>query len=77
MEKIPEGSTTGNYRGRKYSVHKSSHNAGRSCKIFAEQLGGPDFISLNFYRTEKADLLKPCEMPEQKVLDFLSEVEIF
>ncbi len=75
IDAVPEGSSTGVFRGGSWSVRKTTHNNGRSTKIYAEELGGKDFISLNFYRTEKADLLKPCEMPEQKVIEFLREVE--
>lgn len=55
---------------------KSVHNLGKSVKIYAEELGGEDFISLNFYQTDRSDILKPCEMPEEKVLQFLRELEI-
>ncbi len=75
IARVPEGSSYGVYRGRKYALSKRSHNGGRSCKIYAEQLGGSDFISLNFYQTQGGDLIKPCEMPEQKVVDFLREVD--
>ena len=34
------------------------------------------FISLNFYQTQKEDLLKPCEMPAEKVVRFLRGVEV-
>ena len=76
IDRVPEGTTTGEFRGARWNITRTSHNDGRSCKIYAEELGGNDFISLNFYRTENADLLKPCEMPEQKVVEFLSEVEL-
>jgi hypothetical protein len=72
---IPEGSSRARFRDEPYAVSKNTHNNGRSCKIYAEELGGNDFISLNFYHTEKADLLKPCEMPEQKVVEFLCGME--
>ncbi len=76
IEKIPPGYSVGIYNGHKYGISKSVHNDGKSYKIFAEELGGKDFISLNFYRTKNNDLLKPCEMPVQKVIHFLQNVEM-
>jgi hypothetical protein len=35
-------------------------------------LGGTDFISFNFYLTNAGENFKPCEMPEEKVLEFLN-----
>jgi len=75
ISRFVEGTSTGLYRGKKYAICKRSHNGGRSCKIYAEELGGSDFISLNFYQTKRGDLIKPCEMPEEKVIDFLREVD--
>jgi hypothetical protein len=39
-------------------------------------LSGNDYISFNYYRTQKGGLIKTCEMPEQKVLDFLAEMTL-
>ena len=73
---VPLGYSICKFRGKKYGVTKSVHNLGKSVKIYAEELGGEDFISLNFYQTDRSDILKPCEMPEEKVLQFLRELEI-
>lgn len=71
---LPEGYSEGIYQGRRYGISKTTFNQGKSSKVFAEELGGTDFISLNFYQTSKKDLLKPCEMPVAKVVDFLTGV---
>ncbi len=76
IQRIPEGYSIGNYRKRSYGITKTIFNKGKSYKVFAEELGGKDFISLNFYSTESDDLLKPCEMPEHKVIHFLQNVVI-
>ncbi len=70
--KIPLGYSEVIYQNRKYGVTRTDFNAGKSMKIFAEELGGTDFISFNYYMTSKNDLLKPCEMPSQKAVDFLN-----
>lgn len=76
IDRIPEGYSEGRYQNRRYGISKQLFNEGRSAKIYAEELGGNDFISLNYYRTQQADQLKPCEMPAAKVRAFLREVEL-
>lgn len=68
---IPIGYSEVLYQGRRYSLSRQDLAGGKSIKVFAEELGGTDFISFNFYETSTQSHLKPCEMPEQKVLDFL------
>ena len=68
----PEGYFTATYKGRHYGVTRSVHASGRSMKLWAEQLGGADRISLNIYAPPSGDLaLKPCEMPIDKVTAFV------
>ncbi len=69
--RVPEGYSVVSYAGRRYGVTKTLHAAGRSIKVLAEELGGTDLVSANLYRTDAADLFRPCEMPEEKVLAFL------
>ncbi|MDF1859867.1 MAG: hypothetical protein P1U87_06610 [Verrucomicrobiales bacterium] len=73
IDSIFEGVSKGSAEGKRYVVTKSVHNGGRSFKIYAEELGGDDFVSLNFYETSSGESLKPCEMPEEKVLRFLRD----
>jgi peptide-methionine (S)-S-oxide reductase len=42
------------YKGKKYGISKSTFNQGKSFKLFAEELGGSDFISLNYFNPEYA-----------------------
>ncbi|MEX0290927.1 MAG: peptide methionine sulfoxide reductase [Flavobacteriaceae bacterium] len=72
---IPLGYSELSYQKKKYGVRRSDFNGGQSIKIYAEELGGSDFVSLNYYITSKAESLKPCEMPKQKVIDFLKNYE--
>lgn len=70
----PLGYFTVAFRGRRYGVTSSSHAGGRSRKLYARELGGSDFVSLNFYQPDHGDpALRPCEMPVQKVVDFVRE----
>ena len=75
IQKIPLGATEMHINGKKYLVSRKDFNQGKSTKVYAEELGGKDFISFNFYLTSKGEQLKPCEMPTQKVLDFLASVK--
>ena len=76
LEKIATGYSEALYKQRKYGITRTDFNAGKSLKIYAEELGGRDFISLNYYQTQTGDLLKPCEMPKEKVIDFLKNVKL-
>ncbi|WP_299179982.1 peptide methionine sulfoxide reductase [uncultured Aquimarina sp.] len=73
---IKEGYSEGIYNNVKYSITKEVFNNGKSFKIYAKELQGNDFISLNYYITSTSELLKPCEMPKQKVIDFLNNVSL-
>ena len=76
IQQFPEGYSEGIYQGKKYGISRKTFNHGKSFKLFAEELGGKDFISLNYYVTSEQEFLKPCEMPEKKVIDFLKEVKV-
>jgi hypothetical protein len=70
----PQGWFTAEFRGLRYGVSNTSHAGGRSLKLYAEELGGSDFVSLNLYTPELGDpTLRPCEMPVEKVLEFVAE----
>jgi hypothetical protein len=71
LDAIPEGYSTTTHNGQKYGVSKSLFNAGKSIKVYAEELSGTDFISFNFYPILSGHPLKPCEMAEEKVTEFL------
>ncbi len=76
LNRIKEGYSEGVYNSKKYGLTKTSFNNGKSIKFYAEELGGNDFVSLNYYITKNKELLKPCEMAEQKVIHFLQKVTL-
>jgi len=76
IQKIPEGYSEGIYNTKKYSITKEIFNSGRSFKIYGKELQDNNFISLNYYITANKELLKPCEMSEQKVIHFLENIQI-
>lgn len=71
IQQIASGYSVLSYQEKKYGVTRTDFNNGKSIKLFAKELGGNNFISLNYYLLTSGDQLKPCEMPRSKVLDFL------
>ena len=71
IKHIPLGYSEVTYQHKKYGVTKREFNNGNSFKVYAKELGGNNFISLNYYITKTQELLKPCEMSQQKVIHFL------
>lgn len=76
LRAFPEGACEVHYRNRRYLMRKETHLGGRLIKLYAEELGGNDFISLNYYETAAAPLLKPCEMPVEKVIAFIENAVV-
>ncbi len=75
FDALPFGGYGATANGRRYRVTKSQYACARSQKLEAEELGGADYISMNLYRLASGDaLLKPCEMPEEKVRAFVMSV---
>ena len=68
---IPTGYSEGHFEDRRYGVRKDISADKRRGNLVANELGGTDYISLNFYRLSSGEAkLKPCEMPEAKVIAF-------
>ncbi len=76
IQLIPKGYSEVLYKQKKYGLTKTDYNNGKSIKVFAEELGGNDFISMNYYITSTSESLKPCEMPKQKVIHFMKNIEL-
>ena len=69
---LPRGYFTARYDGRRYGVSNVAHAGGKSFKLYAEELGGPDRISLNIYAPPSGEpALRPCEMPHVNVSAFV------
>lgn len=77
FDRLPVGAYGGTYNGKRYRLIKAVMASGRSQKLEAEELGGNDYISFNLYRLASGEsLLKPCEMPAEKVIDFVQNVVV-
>lgn len=76
LSKIRTGYTTGKYGASRYGVTVSRAAGGKRVKLYAEELGGNDHISFNLYTLSSGvKALKPCEMPEAKVIAFVEGFE--
>jgi len=75
IRKIPEGYRKVLFKGQAYGLSRKDFNQGKSTKVYAEELGGRDFISFNYYFTSHQNLLKPCEMPKSRVIDFMKAID--
>lgn len=77
FDAMPVGGYGGSYQGKRYRITKTVMATGRSQKLEAEELGGNDYISFNLYRLAGGEpLLKPCEMPVEKVIAFVEGVAV-
>ncbi|WP_425084359.1 hypothetical protein [Ruegeria profundi] len=69
---LPIGTFTGRADAKRYVVTRKALAGGKSHKLVAYEMGGTDYISLNLYQTRNSGaLLRPCEMPASKVVDFV------
>jgi hypothetical protein len=68
---LPNGANDVHYLGRRYLLRKETLLAGKLLKVYAEELGNNDVVSGNYYPSIKKGTLKPCEMSDKKVIDFV------
>lgn len=73
---LPTGYFKAEFDGASYGVTVERLAKGRQVKLYAEALGGSDHVSFNLYLpTSGKVLLKPCEMPEEKLIGFVEGVK--
>ena len=68
---LPNGANDIYYLGKRYLLRKETLLEGKLLKVYAEELGANDVVSGNYYPTMKNGMLKPCEMSDKKVIDFI------
>lgn len=73
---LPNGANDVIYKNRRYLLRKETLLEGKLLKVYAEELGGNDIVSGNYYPTMKEGMLKPCEMSDKKVIDFVLHAQI-
>jgi len=73
---LPNGANDVSYKERRYLLRKETLLGGKLLKVYAEELGGNDVVSGNYYPTMKDGMLKPCEMSDVKVIDFVLKARV-
>lgn len=68
---LPNGANDVRYLDKRYLLRKETLLDGKLLKVYAQELGSNDIISGNYYPTMKNGMLKPCEMSDKKVIDFV------
>ncbi|MDM5262908.1 hypothetical protein PF327_01725 [Sulfurovum sp. XTW-4] len=68
---LPNGANDVRYLDKRYLLRKETLLDGKLLKVYAQELGGNDIVSGNYYPTLKNGMLKPCEMSDKKVIDFV------
>ena len=76
LQELPVASFFVKYKNSKYLVKKESVSNDKILKIYAKELKGNDIVSGNYFLTIKNGLLKPCEMSDAKVIDFVLNLEL-
>ena len=73
---LQDGSYDIFYNKKRYLLSKQTQLKGKLIKLYAQELGNNDFISLNYYTSIDGGLLKPCEMPREKVIHFVLNLKL-
>ena len=68
---LPNGANNVFFKGQRYLLRKETLLEGKLIKLYAEDLSSKDIVSGNYYPTIKNGILKPCEMSDKKVIDFV------
>lgn len=68
---IPEGWSRTNLNGRSWAVTRTSRADGKTISVDAELLGTPERVGANVWMTADGAILRPCEVPAEKVMQFL------
>jgi len=75
LHRLPDGAYDVCYQHKRYLLRKETLLKGKLIKLYAQELGGNDIVSGNYYPTLKGGMLKPCEMSDAKVIDFVLHAE--
>jgi peptide-methionine (S)-S-oxide reductase len=67
---IESGSTKVMFQKKRYILSKEILQSGKVIKVYAEELGGNNFISFNMYKLKNGWELKPCKMLVEKSCKF-------
>jgi peptide-methionine (S)-S-oxide reductase len=68
---IPEGWSRAQIAGQSWGVTRITRAGGKVISVDAERLGDTEQLGANVWITSEGAVLRPCEVPEEKVMQFL------
>ncbi|CNE00623.1 Uncharacterised protein [Mycobacterium tuberculosis] len=68
---IPEGWSRARIAGQAWGVTRTTHAGGKVISVSGERLSDNEQLSANVWLTSEGAVLKPCEVPPEKVMKFL------
>lgn len=68
---IPEGWSRVQIAGQIWGVTRTTHAGGKVISVNAERLSDTEQLGANVWITSEGAVLRPCEVPEEKVMQFL------
>lgn len=71
LDRLPAGYQEGLYAGERWGVTVTGQPGDGVRKLYGERRAGGRHVSFNLYTTRSGATLKPCEMPEKTVIDFV------
>jgi hypothetical protein len=71
LARLPTGYSEGTYAGGRWSVSLKRSADERGVSLLARELGGRGLVSFNLYATSAGAQLRPCEMPQATVIEFI------
>ena len=71
IEAIPEGWSRVLIDGQPWAMTRTTRADGRVISVDAELLGTSESLGANVWATSSGTVLRPCEVPEEKVMNFL------
>jgi peptide-methionine (S)-S-oxide reductase len=68
---IPEGWSRAEIAGQAWGVTRTTRAGGKVISVNAERLGDTEQLGANVWITSEGPVLRPCEVPAEKVMQFL------
>ncbi|TDD53488.1 peptide methionine sulfoxide reductase [Nonomuraea terrae] len=68
---IPEGWSRAEIAGQAWGVTRTTHAGGKVISLNAERLSDTEQLGANVWITSEGLVLRPCEVPAEKVMRFL------
>ncbi|MBT2486744.1 MULTISPECIES: peptide methionine sulfoxide reductase [unclassified Microbacterium] len=71
VDAIPEGWSRVRIDGQDWGVTRTTRAAGGVISVDADRLADDERFGANVWRTSDGTVLRPCEVPPEKVMHFL------